>query len=589
MPSDQTNTAAGGPTKPAAGAPTRHAFWPAFWSLARPYWVSQGRRRGVVLLASVVGLTLALVWTQVQFNDWNKGFYDTFEHKDRLGFYLELGRFALLAVMFIVLAVYKQYLQQMLMIEWRAWLTDNHLSNWLSGQAYYRMQLLERGTDNPDQRIADDLNIFVDLTLTLSLGLLSAVVTLVSFVGILWSISGALEVAGVSIPGYMVWVALVYAIVGTALTHLIGRPLIGLNFARQRAEADFRFSLVRLRENSEGVALYGGEAGEQANFRARFGNVVDNWWSIMKKQKQITWFTSFYGQLAIIFPFVVSAPRYFSGGAPLGSIFQTASAFGQVQSALSWFIEAYASFAVWKATVDRLTGFSRALDDARQEAARLDGERETGRDDGVSLEGLVLGLPQGTPLLGKTTLRLAPGENVLISGPSGSGKSTLFRALAGIWPYWHGRIVLPAGARLLFLPQKPYLPIGTLKLAVIYPALPESTDDAEVREVLDAVGLRALGADLTREENWAQVLSGGEQQRVAFARALINKPEWLFLDEASAALPEAAQGELYALLRDRLPQTTLVSIGHRDSLAEFHARRLYWQQQGGGEPRLVAG
>lgn len=575
-------------SNPAPGVPGRFAFWSAFWSLARPYWVSDGRRRGVVLLISVVSFTLALVWIEVQFNDWNKGFYNTFESKDRLGFYLELGRFTLLAVMFIVLAVYKQYLQQMLMIEWRAWLTESYLKNWLSGQAYYRMQLLERGTDNPDQRIADDLNIFVDLTLTLSLGLLSAVVTLVSFVGILWSISGALAVAGVTIPGYMVWVALVYAIIGTGLTHLIGRPLIGMNFERQRFEADFRFSLIRLRENSEGVALYGGEAGEHANFRARFRNVIGNWWSIMQKQKQITWFTSFYGQMAIIFPFVVSAPRYFSGGAPLGSIFQTASAFGQVQGALSWFIGAYSSFAVWKATVDRLTGFSQSIEHAREEAGRLDGDRVEGRDAELSLEQLALALPQGQTLLGASSLRLKPGENVLITGPSGSGKSTLFRALAGIWPYWQGRIVLPKGARLLFLPQKPYLPIGTLKHAIAYPAQVGTAQDAEVREVLSAVGLPALCADLDREENWAQVLSGGEQQRVAFARALINKPAWLFLDEASAALPEAAQAELYGLLQERLPQTTLVSIGHRDSLVRFHARRLRWEADGAGEPRLVA-
>ena len=567
---------------------THAAFWSAFWTLAKPYWVSEGRRRGLVLLLSVISFTLALVWVEVQFNDWNKGFYDTFEHKDRLGFYLELGRFTFLAVMFIILAVYKQYLQQMLMIEWRAWLTDAYLADWLSGQAYYRLQLLDRGTDNPDQRIADDLNIFVDLTLTLSLGLLSAVVTLVSFVGILWSISGALEIAGVTIPGYMVWVALVYAIAGTWITHVIGRPLIGLNFGRQKVEADFRFSLVRLRENSEGVALYAGEAGELANFRARFSNVISNWWSIMQKQKQITWFTSLYGQLAIIFPFVVSAPRYFSGGAPLGSIFQTASAFGQVQGALSWFIGAYSSFAVWKATVERLTGFKRAVGYAREEAERLDGDRVEGNDAGLTLEHLALCLPQGSPLLADTSLRLAPGENVLVTGPSGSGKSTLFRALAGIWPYWKGRILLPKGARLLFLPQKAYLPIGSVKNAVAYPAQAESVSDADVAEALCAVGLEALRQDLAREENWAQVLSGGEQQRVAFARALINKPEWLFLDEASAALPEQAQADLYALLRDRLPQTTLVSIGHRDSLAQFHTKRLRWEVPLDAEPRLTA-
>ena len=562
------------------------AFWSAFWSLARPYWVSDERKRGVVLLASVVGFTLALVWIEVQFNSWNKGFYDTFENKDRLGFYLELGRFTLLAVIFIVLAVYKQYLQQMLMIEWRAWLTERYLAKWLSGQAYYRLQLLDKGTDNPDQRIADDLNIFVDLTLSLSLGLLSAVVTLVSFIGILWTISGALEVAGVSIPGYMVWVALVYAIVGTCLTHVIGRPLIGLNFQRQKAEADFRFSLIRVRENSEGVALYRGEAGENANFTQRFGNVIANWWSIMQKQKQLTWFTSFYGQVATIFPFVVAAPRYFSGGAPLGSIFQTASAFGQVQGALSWFISAYSSFASWKATVDRLTGFEQAIARTQNEVSAQTGERAEGDDRGLALDHVALALPQGTPLIADASVRLAPGENVLITGPSGSGKSTLFRALAGIWPYWKGRISLPKGARLLFLPQKAYLPIGTLKNAVAYPAQSGAVGDTEVADALVAVGLEPLAAELAREENWAQVLSGGEQQRVAFARALINKPDWLFLDEASAALPEQAQADLYALLHERLPQTTLVSIGHRDSLAQFHSKRLKWDT-GGGAPRLA--
>ena len=562
------------------------AFWPAFWALAKPYWVSGARRKGVILLCSVVGFTLALVWVEVQFNDWNKGFYDTFEHKDRLGFYLELGRFAFLAVLFIVLAVYKQYLQQMLMIEWRAWLTDTYLQDWLDGQAYYRLQLLDRGTDNPDQRIADDLNGFVDLTLSLSLGLLSAIVTLVSFVGILWVISGPLEVGGVTIPGYMVWVALLYAIAGTWLTHLIGQPLIGMNFARQRVEADFRFALVRLRENSEGVALYRGEAGELAGFKARFADVIAKWWAIMEKQKQVTWFTAFYAQLAIIFPFVVSAPRYFSGAAPLGSIFQTASAFGQVQGALSWFIGAYPSFANWRATVERLTGFTQALARARAEADRLDGDRLEGEDAGLTLEHLVISLPQGSPLLGDTSLRLAPGESVFVTGPSGSGKSTLFRSIAGIWPYWQGRILLPKGARLLFLPQKAYLPIGTLKNAIAYPAQADAVSDADVTEALVAVGLGALQGDLARDENWGQVLSGGEQQRVAFARALINRPEWLFLDEASAALPEQAQAEMYSLMRERLPQTTLVSIGHRESLAQFHQRRLRWQVTPGEAPGL---
>jgi putative ATP-binding cassette transporter len=441
------------------------------------------------------------------------------------------------------------------------------------------MQLLDHGTDNPDQRIAEDLNLFVGSTLSLSLGLMSAVVTLVSFVAILWTLSGILEVAGFTIPGYMVWIALIYAVAGTALTHLIGRPLIGLEFNQQRFEADFRFSLIRLRENSEGVALYRGEAEELSGFRARFGNVIGNWWAQMRKQKQLTWFTSFYAQAAIIFPFIVVAPRFFSGAMQLGGIFQTASAFGQVQGALSWFIGAYTQYANWKATVDRLVGFSATLDRVRDEARVAAGERSAGTGDALSLDELAISLPKGQPLLAPSSLLLRKNENVIVTGPSGSGKSTLFRTLAGIWPYWKGRIRLPQGARLLFLPQKPYLPIGTLKHAVSYPDDASRHSDEETRSALKAAGLAHLAADLERSENWAQVLSGGEQQRLAFARALLNKPDWLFLDEATASLPEDAQDALYRLLKEKLPQTTLVSIGHREGLAAHHARRLAWSGQ----------
>jgi putative ATP-binding cassette transporter len=563
-------------------------FFATLWALTRPYWVSEKRATGFVLLATVVGLALTLVWTEVQFTYWNRDFYTTFETRDQGEFYRQLGMFTLLAVVFIITAVYRQYFQQMLLIEWRTWLTERYLADWMQDRAYYRLQLLDRGTDNPDQRIAEDLRIFVDLTLSLSLGLLSAVVTLVSFVAILWTLSGSLTVAGAEIPGYMVWVALGYAVIGTWLTHLIGKPLIMLDFNQQRFEADFRFALVRLRENGEGVALYKGEAEELANFRGRFANVISNWWGIMKKQKQITWFTSFYAQLAIIFPFVVAAPRYFSGKVPLGELFQVASAFGQVQGALSWFINAYTSFAVWKATVDRLTGFTAALAHAREEAERLDGDRvEAEAPATLTLAGLALALPQGRPLLAPTTLELKKGESVLVTGPSGAGKSTLFRALAGIWPYWKGRIELPKGAKLLFLPQKPYLPIGALKHAACYPALAADIADETAREALRAVGLAHLAEDLAREENWAQVLSGGEQQRLAFARALLNRPDWLFLDEATAALPDEDQAALYRLLRERLPEATLVSIGHRASLAEFHARRLGWSGAGGAAPALA--
>jgi putative ATP-binding cassette transporter len=554
-------------------------FLKAFWALTEPYWVSEKRGRALGLLVLVVALALAMVYMEVQFNYWNRDFYNTFEKKDQAEFFYQLGKFGVLAFAWIIMAVYRQWFLQMLQIEWRTWLTDHFLQEWMQDQAYYRMQLLDRGTDNPDQRISEDLNIFVDYTSSLALGLLSSVVTLISFVVILWGLSGSLELWGINIPGYLVWTALAYAIVGTVLTHFIGRKLIGLGFNKQRVEADFRFSLVRLRENSEGVALYRGEQEELGGLRQRFGAVIGNWWQLMRKRKQLNWFTNFYAQLAIIFPYVVVAPRFFAGNIQLGVIFQTASAFNQVQGALSWFINVYVDFSTWKATVDRLIGFRASIERVRAEADRLDGDRVESADGVIALDELEIGLPQGTPLLSPTSIQIRPGEDVLVTGPSGAGKSTFFRSLAGIWPYWKGRIRLPRGARLLFLPQKPYLPLGSLKNAVAYPDEPAKHPDDEVRSVLQAIGLGHFAQDLERSENWAQVLSGGEQQRLAFARALLNKPDWLFLDEATSALPEADQASLYRLLKERLANTTLVSIGHRESLAQYHDKRLVWQEK----------
>jgi putative ATP-binding cassette transporter len=553
------------------------SFLKGFWALARAYLVSRQRAKALTLLATVVGLALAIVWMEVQFNFWNREFYNTFENKDQAEFFRQLGMFTLLAVTWIVMVVYRLYFLQMLQIEWRTWLTDHLLAGWLKDQAHYRMQLLDRGTDNPDQRIAEDLRLFVDYTSSLFLGLLSAVVTLGSFVVILWTLSGPIELWGMTIHGYLVWVALLYAIFGTGLTHLIGRRLIGLGFERQRVEADFRFSLVRLRENAEGVALYRGEAEELGGLRQRFGAVIANWWALMYKRKQLGWFTSFYSQLAIIFPYVVVAPRFFSGAIPLGAIFQTASAFGQVQGSLSWFIGAYTDFADWKATVDRLVGFRESLERVKAEAALRDGEIVQAPQPDIALENLEIALPRGASLLAGANLALEPGKNVLLTGPSGAGKSTLFRALAGIWPYWKGRIRMPQGARVLFLPQKPYLPLGTLRHAVAYPGDAARVSDDEVKQALEAAGLAHKAEELDKAENWSQVLSGGEQQRLAFARALINRPDWLFLDEATAALPEDAQAALYRLLAEKLPGTTVVSIGHRESLAAFHPRRIAWR------------
>ena len=552
-------------------------FLSAFWALAKPYWTSEQRRKGLALLAAVLGLSLGLVYLEVQFNLWNKDFFNALQEKNQSQFFHQLWRFTYLALIWIVGRVYQLYLQQMLLIEWRSWLNDHFLSAWLADRAYYRLQLIDRGVDNPDQRIAEDLRIFVEMTINLGTGLLSAVVMLGSFTVILWTLSGDIIVAGFAIPGYMLWVAIIYSGVGSWLTHLVGRRLIKLNFDQQRFEADYRYSLVRLRENSEGVALYRGEPLELANFRERFAQVVGNWWGIMNKRKQLNWFVSFYYQFAVPFPYLVAAPRYFAGAITLGVIFQVASAFRNVQSSLSWFIDAYPDFATWKATVDRLTSFSASLERVREQAEKVGGERSAAGQPQIGVAGLELALPQGRPLLRSTSIELQPGEHVLVTGPSGAGKSTFFRAMAGIWPYWKGRVVLPRGARLLFLPQKPYLPIGTLKRTVSYPDDESRFSDEEVREALRAVGLPELAGDLERRESWAQVLSGGEQQRLAFARALLTRPDWLFLDEATAALPEEEQDALYRLLRERLPGTTLVSIGHRASLAEHHERRFAWR------------
>jgi putative ATP-binding cassette transporter len=547
------------------------------WTLTRPYWFSDDRWAGRGLLLLVVGLNLAIVYINVLLNQWNNAFYNALQDKNAAVFWSQLVRFTWLAGLFIVAAVYQLYLNQMLQIRWRRWLTERYLGAWLADGAYYRMQLTAAETDNPDQRIAEDLRLFVAGTLTLGIGGMRAVVTLASFLAILWGLSGSVTVpvgGGWTIPGYMVWAALLYAVVGTWLTNLIGRPLVRLNFDQQRYEADFRFGLVRFRENAEGVALYRGEADELRSFRDRFAAVVGNWWAIMRQQKRLTWFTAGYGQAAIIFPFMVAAPRYFRGEIPLGGLIQTASAFGQVQDSLSFIISAYTDIAQWRSVTQRLVGFERALARVRADAA-VDGVRRgPGADATLALDRVDLKRPGGHPLVEDVTLDFQPGDTALISGPSGVGKSTLFRAIAGIWPFGTGEIRLPRNGRVLFLPQKPYLPIGTLREVVSYPSLPGGIGDDALREVLEAVGLPELTGRLGEHAHWALALSPGEQQRIAFARALVQAPDWLFLDEATSALDEASEVRLYTLLRERLPGVTVVSVGHRSTLRPFHARSL---------------
>jgi vitamin B12/bleomycin/antimicrobial peptide transport system ATP-binding/permease protein len=563
------------------------------WGLIKPYWSSEERYSAWLLLAAVIGLTLAMVFMNVQFNSWYNDFYNALQEKNKEEFFRLMIRFAILAAIYITMAVYAFYLNQMLQIRWRRWMTDVYLKRWLAERTYYRMQLTGSLADNPDQRIAEDFKLFVDETLGLSLGFLNAVVTLGSFVGILWVLSGPFAIpyngGEIVIPGYMVLAALVYAIVGTWMTHKIGKALIGLNFNQQRFEADFRFALVRFRENTEGVALYSGEQDELRNFRSRFGNVVNNWWLIMRRQKILNSFTIGYNQLAVIFPFVVAGNRYFAGTIQLGGLMQISNAFGQVQGSLSWFIGAYNSFAAWKATADRLLGFHYAMERARDDMQRQSGVRQTqdGNEDLV-IDNVALSLPNGQLLISASNATIKSGESLLICGPSGSGKSTLFRAIAGIWPFGKGRMRLPAGFRVLFLPQRPYLPIGTIRNVVSYPASPTGFSDEQIKEVLNAVGMPQLVDRIDDVQHWSLQLSPGEQQRIAFARAMLQKPAWLFLDEATSALDDASEEKLYRMLKERLPGTTIISVGHRPALIAFHSRRLELREDGDGTRVLVA-
>jgi len=566
------------------------------WHLSRPYWRSEERWRARGLLAAILVLTLGLVYLAVLFNSWNREFYNSLEQKDFKDFTDLLLYFSLLAGIYIAAAVYKTYLTQMLEMRWRVWLTRQYLGEWLDRQVYYRMELAGQRTDNPDQRIADDLRMFTAGTLTLSLDLLTSAVTLVSFVAILWNISGPLSFAigthDVTIPGYMVWVAAGYAVAASVLTYFIGRPLIKLYFQKERREADFRFSMVRLRENAEGVALYHGEAPEQQGLLSRFELIRQNWWSLMHYTKRLSYFTAGYRQIAIVFPFVVAAPRFFSGAITLGGLTQIASAFGEVQGALSWFVNAYGSLAEWKASVDRLLTFKLALEQATREAEAAGGVQVASGDArSITVQHLELALPAADgaarrTLLADTSFAIEPGSRTLITGPSGSGKTTLFRALAGIWPYGRGTVKIPKGARVLFLPQKPYLPLGSLRDVVTFPAEPGTFEDADIQRRLADCRLEHFAGRLDEENNWALVMSGGEQQRLAIARALLNRPDWLFLDEATASLDEAVETHLYALLHEQLPSTALVSIAHRPTVAAYHDRR--WRLEPGiGAMRLA--
>ncbi len=563
-----------------------------FTHIAAPYFRGEDRWWGRILLIAVIALQLFQVWLNVKFNAWYNTFYNALQNKDWDTFLYQFGVFTVLAAAFIVTAVYQLYLQQWLQIRWRRWLTDRYLGRWLGQGTHYRMRLKGDQADNPDQRIADDVRMFINSTLDIGISLLGSIVTLASFVVILWNLSATSPLMigshSYNIPGYLVWAALIYAIIGTWVTHLVGRPLIKLNFDQQRYEADFRFSLVRLRENAEEVTLLSGEAAEEERLQDRFSRVVSNWYGIMQRTKRLTFLTAGYSQVAIIFPFLVVSPVYFFGAMTLGGLMQISSAFGQVQSALSFFVTAYSSIADWKAVLDRLAGFEASIDWAQgldKTAPRV----EFITDGGTALHvgELAVGLPNGEEIVRLADFSVEPGERVLVTGPSGSGKTSLFRALGGVWPFGTGAVRIPKGANVLVLPQRPYMPLGTLRGALAYPGPENSFTPQEIEDVLEAVGLGAFRDELDVTAFWADKLSGGEQQRLSIARALLQKPQWLLLDEATSALDEAAEAGLYRLLLDRLPDTAIISIGHRSSLVQFHGRFFELKPEAPGRHRLA--
>ena len=548
------------------------------WRLMKSYWKSKEKWRARGLLAGVIALSLGQVYMLVMLNQWNNVFYNALQERNFEVFWSLIGQFSLIAFGYIIMAVYAIYVKQILEIKWRTWMTSRYLDEWLHGQTYYRLQVLGGdGVDNPDQRISDDIGMFVNLTLSLFIGLLKQVTTLVAFVVILWQLSGALDLpvgdTVLSVPGYMVFVTLIYSVVGTWLAHKVGRSLIGLNYDQQRYEADFRFSMVRVRENSESIAFYGGEGPEMQNFQERFGMVIRNFWALMKRTKLLNFYVNGYAQLAVIVPILMSAPKYFSGDMQLGGFIQTLSAFGRVQDALSYFVEAYDTIAQYVAVIRRLGGFTGHMEAAENMQASFGFDS---RDDinGLVLQDVQVELPDGRRLFEGLSLAVPAGKYLLVSGNSGCGKSTLLRALAGIWPYGCGNVSLPSGWRSMFMPQRPYLPLGSLRRAIYYPQPVPEKETADLRSLLERFGIGSLAERMDEVDDWSRILSLGEQQRLAFIRILLFRPDIVFLDESTSAMDEQREAEAYDILKELLPEMAVISVGHRSTLFKKHDKRL---------------
>lgn len=558
-------------------------FIVGLFHLITPYWNSEEKKSARLYLAAIITLTIAAVYMTLLLNEWFNSFYSALQNYDSDAVYRGLLRFTGLAFAHIAFAVYSYYLQQRLALRWRKWMTKNYLAKWTGQQMYYRLEMFSQGTaDNPDQRISEDINLFTARTLSFMSGLLRSATTIVCFIFVLWNLSEVLSFSAAGqefhIYGYLVWTALAYSVFGTWITHKVGHRLVSLNYLQQKLEADFRFSMVRLRETAESVAFYNGAAKEEAFLSNRFMTLLRNTLFIIKKQKQLSWLTNSYAQIAIIFPFVVAVPRYLSQNISLGGLMQIANCFGKVQDAMSYFVDVYASLAEWQSCAERLLSFDKHIAAIEKETEEKSGSlvREETHDR-LRLADVTISVPamdenkRTREIISSASCTIKSGEHVILKGPSGSGKSTLLRTLAGFWPYVKGHISMPAPSEMMFIPQKPYIPMGTSAEAASYPL--ETADEEILSPLLVECGLSHLMEKPDTEADWSHILSLGEQQKLAFVRVFLRKPKWVFLDEATSAMDEETEEKMYRLLT-ALPGTTVISIGHRSTLDKWHNRVL---------------
>lgn len=558
-------------------------FIVGLFHLITPYWNSEEKKSARLYLAGIITLTIAAVYMTLLLNEWFNSFYSALQNYDSDAVYRGLLRFTGLAFAHIAFAVYSYYLQQRLALRWRKWMTKNYLAKWTGQQMYYRLEMFSQGTaDNPDQRISEDINLFTARTLSFMSGLLRSATTIVCFIFVLWNLSEVLSFTAAGqefhIYGYLVWTALAYSVLGTWITHKVGHRLVSLNYLQQKLEADFRFSMVRLRETAESVAFYNGAAKEEAFLSNRFMTLLRNTLFIIKKQKQLSWLTNSYAQIAIIFPFVVAVPRYLSQNISLGGLMQIANCFGKVQDAMSYFVDVYASLAEWQSCAERLLSFDKHIAAIEKETEEKSGSlvrEET--PDRLRLTDVTISVPamdenkRTREIISSAACTIRSGEHVILKGPSGSGKSTLLRTLAGFWPYVKGHISMPAPSEMMFIPQKPYIPMGTSAEAASYPL--GTADEEILSPLLVECGLSHLMEKTDTEADWSHILSLGEQQKLAFVRVFLRKPKWVFLDEATSAMDEETEEKMYRLLT-ALPGTTVISIGHRSTLDKWHDRVL---------------